>query len=34
MDVYISRIRKLLKEDPPIEILNAYGMVFKLIINE
>jgi two-component system, OmpR family, response regulator len=34
MDVYISKIRKLLKEDPEIEILNAYGIGFKLIINE
>lgn len=34
MDVYISKIRKLLKDDPRIEILNAYGVGFKLIINE
>jgi len=34
MDVYISKIRKLLKEDPSIEILNAYGSGFKLIVNE
>jgi DNA-binding response OmpR family regulator len=34
MDVYISKIRKLLKEDPEIEILNAYGIGFKLTINE
>ncbi len=34
MDVYISKIRKLLREDPEIEILNAYGIGFKLIINE
>lgn len=34
MDVYISKIRKLLKDDPSIEILNAYGTGFKLIVNE
>ncbi len=33
MDVYISKVRKLLKEDPNIEILNAYGVGFKLIVN-
>lgn len=34
MDVYISKIRKLLRDDPRIEILNAYGSGFKLIVNE
>jgi two-component system, OmpR family, response regulator len=34
MDVYISKIRKLLKDDPDIVILNAYGTGFKLIVNE
>jgi DNA-binding response OmpR family regulator len=34
MDVYISKIRKLLRDDPGIEILNAYGTGFKLIVNE
>ncbi len=34
MDVYISKIRKMLRTDPTIEILNAYGIGFKLIINE
>ncbi|MBS1774286.1 MAG: response regulator transcription factor [Bacteroidetes bacterium] len=33
MDVYMSKIRKLFKDDPGIEILNAYGIGFKLIIN-
>jgi DNA-binding response OmpR family regulator len=33
MDVYISKIRKLLREDPSIEILNAYGIGFKLIVD-
>jgi DNA-binding response OmpR family regulator len=34
MDVYISKIRKMLKDDPNIEVLNAYGTGFKLITNE
>lgn len=34
MDVYISKIRRLLKEDPGIEILNAYGSGYKMIVNE
>lgn len=33
MDVYISKIRKKLKADPSIEILNAYGIGFKLLVN-
>jgi DNA-binding response OmpR family regulator len=34
MDVYISKIRKMLKDDPSVEILNAYGIGFKLVIHE
>lgn len=34
MDVYISKIRKKLKGDSDIEILNAYGIGFKLLINK
>jgi len=34
MDVYISKIRRLFKEDENIEILNAYGSGYKLIVNE
>ncbi len=34
MDVYISKIRRLLRDDPGIEILNAYGSGYKLIVNE
>jgi DNA-binding response OmpR family regulator len=33
MDVYVSKIRKRLKDDPAIEILNAYGIGFKMIVN-
>lgn len=31
MDVYIAKLRKLLREDPKIEILNIHGRGFKLI---
>jgi two-component system, OmpR family, response regulator len=31
MDVYIAKLRKYLKEDPSIEILNIHGKGFKLI---
>lgn len=34
MDVYMSKIRKLLKGSEGIEILNAYGLGFKMIVNE
>jgi two-component system, OmpR family, response regulator len=32
MDVYITKLRKYLKEDPNVEILNVHGKGFKLII--
>lgn len=32
MDVYIAKLRKLLKEDESIEIMNIHGVGFKLII--
>lgn len=31
MDVYIAKLRKLLKEDPKVEIMNVHGKGFKLI---
>lgn len=31
MDVYIAKLRKYLKEDPSIEIMNIHGKGFKLI---
>ncbi len=34
MDVYLSKIRKYLKEDSRIEILNVHGKGFKLICPE
>lgn len=32
MDVYIAKLRKLLREDESIEILNVHGKGFKLVI--
>jgi len=31
MDVYITKLRKYLKEDPSVEIINVHGKGFKLI---
>ncbi|MDE5871822.1 MAG: helix-turn-helix domain-containing protein, partial [Muribaculaceae bacterium] len=31
MDVYITKLRKLLKGDPSIEIINIHGKGYKLI---
>lgn len=33
MDVYITKLRKYLKEDERIEILNVHGKGFKLLVN-
>lgn len=32
MDVYIAKLRKLLKEDPNLEIMNIHGKGFQLIV--
>lgn len=34
MDVFITRIRKFLKEDPNIQIANIHGIGFKMIVDE
>lgn len=34
MDVYIAKIRKLLKEDENVEIMNVHGKGFKLVVKE
>lgn len=34
MDVYIAKLRKLLREDERIEIMNIHGKGFKLIVHE
>ena len=33
MDVYIVKLRKYLKDDPRVELLNVHGVGFKLITN-
>jgi DNA-binding response OmpR family regulator len=33
MDVFISRLRNYLKDDPSIEIQNIHGIGFKLVLN-
>ncbi len=33
MDVYIAKLRKYLKDDPKVEIINIHGKGFKLLIN-
>lgn len=32
MDVYIAKLRKYLKEDPRVEIVNVHGRGFKLLV--
>ena len=34
MDVYITKLRKHLKDDPNVEILNVHGKGYKLVISE
>ena len=33
MDVFLSKLRKYLKDDPRVEILNVHGKGYKLIVN-
>jgi len=33
MDVFLSKLRKYLKEDPRVEILNVHGKGYKLLVN-
>jgi DNA-binding response OmpR family regulator len=32
MDVYIAKLRKYLKEDPNVEIVNIHGNGFRLLV--
>jgi DNA-binding response OmpR family regulator len=32
MDVFLTRLRKYLKDDPRIELMNVHGMGFKLVV--
>lgn len=34
MDVYITKLRKFLKEDPEVELINVHGVGFKLVAPE
>jgi len=34
LDVFITKLRKYLKEDESLQILNVHGIGFKLIVNE
>lgn len=34
MDVYIAKLRKYLRKDPSIELLNVHGKGFKLLVSE
>lgn len=33
MDVFLSKIRKYLREDPAVEIINVHGRGYKLLVN-
>lgn len=33
MDVYITKLRKYLKDDPKVELINVHGVGFKLVAN-
>jgi DNA-binding response OmpR family regulator len=33
MDVFLSKLRKYLREDPNVEILNVHGRGYKLLVN-
>ena len=33
MDVFLSKIRKYLKDDPAVEIINVHGKGYKLLVN-
>ncbi|MEI6898384.1 MAG: response regulator transcription factor [Bacteroidota bacterium] len=33
MDVYIVKLRKYLREDPTVELINVHGIGFKLVMN-
>ncbi len=34
MDVYIVKLRKYLKDDPSVELINVHGIGFKLVMNK
>ena len=34
MDVYITKLRKYLKSDPGVQIINVHGKGYKLVLDE
>jgi len=34
MDVYITKLRKYLKADPSVQIINVHGKGYKLVVDE
>jgi len=34
MDVYVTKLRKYLKADPNIQLINVHGVGFKLVLNQ
>lgn len=34
MDVYLSKIRKILKDDPKVQIITVHGEGFKMVVSE
>ena len=34
MDVYITKLRKYLKPDPNVQIINVHGKGYKLVLDE
>ncbi len=34
MDVYVTKLRKYLKEDPNVELINVHGVGFKLVVTK
>jgi two-component system OmpR family response regulator len=34
MDVYIAKLRKYLRQDPKVEILNIHGEGFRLVVSD
>ncbi len=34
MDVYMTKLRKMFKDDPKVQIINLHGEGFKLLVEE
>jgi len=33
LDVFVSRLRKKLKDDPAIQLMNVHGVGYKLVVS-